>query len=290
MGMQDTRLTKFTELMRERVIGQSSAISQISNTLLQTDGSRRQAGPLAVLLFTGGIGSGRTTTAKGMAEVLFGSEDACNSIELSSPLQPAVVKTLSHRPCVGLMKNVAEQASEQQRSDLASVLKQLRSDSPAAKGNASAQLANSIFIVALDAPLPLDLTVPQSGNQEALQAWLQKQFKEKFSADFFKSFDAIVPFKRFDVSAKTRLAELKINEFVKRQVALGRRLMVDNSVAAYIGSRAKDEMGAFDVQRAVDQYVGAPFSESVEKHEAAGKSTNTIRIHVVEDGIRVSME
>ncbi len=208
--MQDTRLTKFTELMRERVIGQSAAISQIGDALLQTSAAQREASPLAVLLFAGGIGSGRTTTAKGMAEVLFGSEDACNSIELSGPLQPAVVKTLSHRPCVGLMKHVAEQSNEQQRTDLASILKRFRNNSPAAEGKPSAQLANSVLIVAFDAPLPLDLTVAQSGNQEALQSWLQKQFKEKFSADFFRSFDAIVPFRRLPTfPAKTRLAEIE---------------------------------------------------------------------------------
>jgi ATP-dependent Clp protease ATP-binding subunit ClpA len=288
--MQDTRLRKFAELMRGRVIGQSAAISQISEALLQAGDGQRPTGPLAVLLFAGGIGSGRTTTAKGMAEVLFGSEDACNSIELSGPLQPTVVKTLSHRPCVGLMKNVAEQSSEQQRSELVSILKKFRADSALAEGKAPAQLANSIFIVALDAALPLELTASQGDTREALQAWLQRQFHGKFNADFFKSFDAIVPFKRFDGAAKTRLAEQKIGEFVKRQTALGRRLMVDNSVAAYVGSRAKDELGVFDVQRAVDQYVGAPFAESVQKHEAAGKTANAVRIHVVGDAIRVSME
>ena len=54
-------------------------------------------------------------------------------------------------------------------------------------------------------------TVPAERKPGSVASLVEKQFKEKFSADFFVALISYrVLFKRFDVSAKTRLAELNI--------------------------------------------------------------------------------
>lgn len=289
--MIEERLRSFVEHMRERVVGQPLAIAKIKDSLTAHAASPKTARPLATFLFVGGAGLGKRTTAEAMAQVLFDGEDAYKRVGAPASLEGDVVKALSERPRVALFRYTSGTSNESERASLTAILKRFKEDAPPLnKAGQPANLSKSIFIVTINADLPPDLF--SSENKEAadsLRLWMQKNFKE-FSPEFFEIFDAIIPFRRFNVAAKTRLAEMLIARFVKQQDAEGCTLSVDNSVTAYVGSRAKDELGALDVQTALDQYVNAPFSEAAAKQEATGKSPGYVRIHVVEDKIRISIE
>lgn len=286
--MNQEGLRRLTELTSERVIGQHFALSRIKDALSGASASGRPGTPLATLLFVGGTGLGKSTTARAMARVLFGSEAAYQEIQTSERMEQEIINALSERPCVAILRNAGEE-NERVRSELTSVLKRIKSGPPLAGENG--RMPDSIFIASLRTDLPLELTLP--GNEESkdsLRAWLQRQFKGMFAEEFFQSFNAIVPFKHFDVATKVHLAQLKISEMAKRQVTSGRTLMVDNSVAAYVGSRARDEFGALDVQRAFDQYVSTVLNEAVGEYEGAGKRATKIRLSVVDAEIRISVE
>ena len=287
--MNQEGLRRFTELMSERVIGQRFALSRIKDAL---PGASRQPGtPLATLLFVGGTGLGKTTTARTMARVLFGSEAAYREIQTDERIGPEIIKALSEQPGVAFLRNASEE-NERVRSELASVLRQFKSGGTAdGEAGGIIDFRDSIFIVSLKADLPFDLTL--QGNDESkdlLRGWLQRRFKGTFAEEFFQSFDAIIPFRQFDVATKVHLAELKISEMAKRQITSGRTLMADNSVAAYVGSRARDELGALDVQRAFDEYVSRLLNETVSEYEGAGKRATRIRMSVVDAEIRISVE
>lgn len=289
--MNQEGLRKFVELMRARVIGQRMALEEIDSAISRAGTSRQPGSPLAVLLFVGGVGLGKGTAAHGMAEVLFGNEASCKEVPVGEQLERGIIQALSEGPGVIFLRN-ADDANERTRTELTSILKRLRSGPPLATHDGeSASLNDSVFVVSLRAKLPLELTLPgNSPSQEFLQGWLAGQFNKQFSLSFFQSFDAIIPFKHFDVATKVRLAEKKISELARREAAAGRSLRVDNSVSAYIGSRARDESGALDVQRAFDEYVGTPTGQAVTKYEATGKRNLELRIHVVEDRIHISIE
>jgi ATP-dependent Clp protease ATP-binding subunit ClpA len=286
--MNQEGLRRFTELTSERVIGQHFALSRIKDALAGASNSRRPGTPLAALLFVGGTGLGKSTTARAMARVLFGSETAYREIQTSERTEQEIIEALSERPCVAFLKN-AEEENEQVRSELASVLRRFKTGRPMDGENG--QMLDSIFIASLRTDLPLELILPGSEeSRNLLREWLQRRFKGQFADDFFQSFDAIVPFKHFDVATKVHLAELKISEMAKRQVTSGRTLTADNSVAAYVGSRARDELGALEVQRAFDQYVSTVLNEAVGVYEGAGKRATMIRLSVVAAEIRISVE
>lgn len=287
--MNQEGLRRFTELMSDRVIGQRFALSRIRDALVVgADAARRPGTPLAALLFVGGTGLGKSTTARAMARVLFGSEAAYQEIQTGERTEEGIIKTLSERPCVAFLKNAGE-GDELVRSELASALRRLKSGRPLVDENG--RMLDSIFIASLRSELPLELTLPGSEeSKDLLRDWMQRQFKGIFVDEFFQDFDAIVPFKHFDMATKVHLAELKISEVAKREVTSGRTLMADNSVAAYVGSRARDELGALDVQRAFDQYVSRVLNEAVVEYEGAGKRATRIRLSVVDAEIRISVE
>jgi energy-coupling factor transporter ATP-binding protein EcfA2 len=58
-------------VIRERVIGQDAIVADVVQTLLRRAQLRRKGKPLAVLMFAGATGSGKTELAKTVAEVLF---------------------------------------------------------------------------------------------------------------------------------------------------------------------------------------------------------------------------
>ena len=287
--MNQERLRSFVERMRERVAGQPLAIAKIKDTL--TGAAASPGRPLATFLFVGGAGLGKRTTAEAMAEVLFDGEGAYKRVAALASLDGEIVKTLAGRPGVALFRYISDVSKESERTMLSALLKRFKENVPLLdKAGQPGNLHNSIFVVTINADLPVEMFSSENREaDESLRLWMQKNFKE-FSPDFFQSFDAIIPFRRFNVAAKTRLAEMQIAKMVKQNFAEGRALSVDNSVAAYVGSRAKDDLGALDVQRALDQYVGNAFSQAVQQCESAGRKLQSARIHVVGDIIRVSTQ
>lgn len=226
-----------------------------------------------------------------MARVLFGSRDAYQQIQTGERIEHEIIKTLCEQPCVAFLRN-ADEENESVRSELASILRRFKSGRPlVGEDGQMLDFRGSIFAVSLRADLPPELTwAATEDSKDSLRNWLQIRFNRVFADEFFQSFDAIVPFKQFDVATKVHLAELKISEMAKRQVTSGRTLTADNSVAAYVGSRARDELGALDVQRAFDQYVSTVLNEAVGEYEGAGKHATTIRLSVVDAEIRISVE
>lgn len=71
------RLEKIEEIIHERLIGQESAIDMIGRALrAKTVGVIKEDRPLGSFLFLGPTGVGKTETAKVLAKVYYGSEDA----------------------------------------------------------------------------------------------------------------------------------------------------------------------------------------------------------------------
>ena len=80
-----TRLLALEGFLRERVLGQDEAIARVSRRLRLAFASPpgRRAGPMAVLLFLGPSGVGKTETARLLAEHVFGSASGMIRIDLS---------------------------------------------------------------------------------------------------------------------------------------------------------------------------------------------------------------
>jgi ATP-dependent Clp protease ATP-binding subunit ClpC len=79
-----SRLLSLEGFLRERVIGQEEAIARVSRRLrLALASPQGRRGPVAVLLFLGPSGVGKTETARLLAEHLFGSASGMIRIDMS---------------------------------------------------------------------------------------------------------------------------------------------------------------------------------------------------------------
>ncbi|MBC5823988.1 MAG: ATP-dependent Clp protease ATP-binding subunit [Candidatus Eremiobacteraeota bacterium] len=83
------KLLHFEELLRQRVIGQDSAVSAVADCVRRTRaGLKEHRGPLGGLLFVGPSGVGKTELARATAAALFGSDDALLRFDMSEFSQP----------------------------------------------------------------------------------------------------------------------------------------------------------------------------------------------------------
>ncbi len=96
------KLLNLENIMKERVIGQSHAVKQVSSALKRARvGIRDEDKPMASFLFVGSTGVGKTETAKTLADVYFGAEDKMIRLDMSEYQHPDSINRLLGSPNEG---------------------------------------------------------------------------------------------------------------------------------------------------------------------------------------------
>lgn len=87
-GAEKSRLLELEAFLKKRVIGQDDAIERVCKRLIMAHaGLAERKGPLAVFLFLGPSGVGKTELARSLAEFLFGSESDMIRLDMSEYME-----------------------------------------------------------------------------------------------------------------------------------------------------------------------------------------------------------
>ncbi|MEW6419518.1 MAG: ATP-dependent Clp protease ATP-binding subunit [Nitrospirota bacterium] len=98
-GTAGSRLLELNSFLKKKIIGQDEAIDRISQRLLMAHaGIGKKRGPLAVFLFLGSTGVGKTEMAKSVAEFLFGNESNLIRLDMSEYMEEHNVAKLIGSP------------------------------------------------------------------------------------------------------------------------------------------------------------------------------------------------
>lgn len=93
------RLLRLEAFLKERLFGQDEAVERVAQRLrLAWSGLGQRRGPLAVLLFLGPTGTGKTELARLLAEFLFGSPDELARFDMSEYMEEHSVARLIGAP------------------------------------------------------------------------------------------------------------------------------------------------------------------------------------------------
>jgi len=98
-GMTESRLLELESALKKQIVGQDEAIGQVCQRLLMAHaGLGKRHGPLAVFLFLGPTGVGKTELAKSLAKFLFCSESDMIRLDMSEYMEEHSVAKLIGSP------------------------------------------------------------------------------------------------------------------------------------------------------------------------------------------------
>jgi ATP-dependent Clp protease ATP-binding subunit ClpC len=98
-GKSKSGLVELEEFLKTRIIGQDEAIECVSHRLQMAQaGFSQRRGPMAVFLFMGPTGVGKTELARSLAEFLFGSEANLIRLDMSEYMEEYSISKLIGSP------------------------------------------------------------------------------------------------------------------------------------------------------------------------------------------------
>ncbi|HQJ05609.1 MAG TPA: ATP-dependent Clp protease ATP-binding subunit [Spirochaetota bacterium] len=228
LGLEDTLKTK--------IIGQNSAIKQICSSLIYRKYNPREDKPVAVYLFAGDTGIGKTELAKQLTKQLFNSDKSLIRIDCAEFSTPGsisrligsapgfirsdedgvLVKALSNNPVGIILFDEIEKADRELIMFLLGIM-----DTGFFTSNRGDKIdaRHTIIIMTTNAVTSKDLEKRRIGfgNDDNIDAGREKFdiFKDFFPPEFLGRIDEIIPFRSLDVNDIKEIFSLRFNEVVK---------------------------------------------------------------------------
>ena len=98
-GSESERLLKLEQILRQRIIGQTQAVTSVSNAIRRSRvGLRNPNRPIASFIFAGPTGVGKTELTKSVAEYMFTGEDSMIRLDMSEYMEKHTVAKLIGSP------------------------------------------------------------------------------------------------------------------------------------------------------------------------------------------------
>ncbi len=283
-----SRLIDMERYLKERLIGQDGVVERVCRRLLLAhSGLAERRGPLAVFLFMGPTGVGKTELSRLLAGYLFGSSRAMIRMDMSEYMEEHSVAKLIGSPPGYVGHEEEGQLTGRLRTRPYSVvlLDEIEKAHPRifdlflqlfdegrltdAKGR-TIDAKNAIFIMTSN--ILADRQVgfqPLDSDSLEGKAALTEALKKRFRAEFINRIDEQIVFRSLDkedaaLILKPLLEEVRSN--LKKQYNVD--LQVSGEAIDFILEKGYSfDYGARELQRAVERYLQTPLSQLI----ASGK-------------------
>ena len=284
-GMNQSRLFGIESFLRKRIIGQDEAIRLVCQRLLMSHtGLAKRRGPLAVFLFLGPTGVGKTELARSLAEFLFGSDLQLTRFDMSEFIeQHSVAKLVGSPPgyvgheeegqLTGRLRTkpysvVLFDEVEKAHQRVFDLFLQLFDEGRLtdAKGR-TADARNAIFIMTSNIAVDKHSKKIGFGNQDNmdLKATILQEVKKYFRTEFINRINEIVIFGSLNEEhvkqiLRPMLAEICDNIQTKHNVML----RIGEEVERFVAQTGySPEYGARELRRTVEQLIQIPLSNLI---------------------------
>jgi ATP-dependent Clp protease ATP-binding subunit ClpB len=298
------KLLKMEERLRERVIGQTEAITAVSNAVRRSrSGLQDPNRPIGSFIFLGPTGVGKTETARALAEFLFDDEQSMIRIDMSEYMEKHTVARLIGAPPGYVGYEEGGQLSEAVRrkpysvilfdeiekahSDVFNVLLQVLDDGRLTDGQGrTVDFKNTIVIMTSNLGSPIIQEYFMDGHTDksahsAMEDKVMAELKKHFRPEFLNRVDDVIIFQSLDESELARIVDIQLGRLEQRLAQQNLTLDVDAAAKRLLASEGYDpQFGARPLKRAIQEHLLDPLATKL----LAGEFKPNDKIKVTSDG------
>jgi len=284
------RLLKMEEALHKRIIGQEPAITAIARAVRRSRaGIKDPRRPIGSFVFLGPTGVGKSLLARGLAEFLFGDEDALVQLDMSEYMEKFNVSRLVGAPpgYVGYEEGgqlterirrrpysvVLLDEIEKAHPDVFNILLQVLEDGRLTDSfGRKIDFRNTVLIMTSNlgaellkkegsigfAPAQAEVTFDRMKSQ------LMDEVKRTFKPEFLNRIDEVIVFHPLSQENLVQIVELEISMVKERLREQGITVELDASAKALLVEKGFDPIyGARPLKRVIQRFLEDPLAEAV---------------------------
>ena len=289
---ESERLLNMENVLHERVIGQSEAVTAIAKAIRRGRvGLKDPKRPVGSFIFLGPTGVGKTELCKALAEAMFGDENAMLRLDMSEYMEKHTVSKLIGSPPGYVGFEEGGQLSEKVRRnpysvvlfdeiekahpDVFNVLLQVLDDGHItdSKGR-KVSFKNTVLIMTSNAgaqrivdPKNLGFATEKSETKdyEKMKSNVMEEVKRSFKPEFINRIDDIIVFHQLNNENMKEIVNLLASNLYKRcEDQLGIHLTITAALKEHLVSKyADNKMGARPLKRAIQSVVEDALAEEI---------------------------
>ncbi|OOE09551.1 MULTISPECIES: ATP-dependent protease ATP-binding subunit ClpC [Fictibacillus] len=302
------RLLKMEEILHDRVIGQSEAVTAISKAIRRARaGLKDPKRPIGSFIFLGPTGVGKTELARAVAETLFGDEDAIIRIDMSEYMEKHTTSRLVGSPPGYVGHEEGGQLTEKVRRkpysvilldeiekahpEVFNILLQVLEDGRLtdSKGR-TVDFRNTVVIMTsnvgastLKRNRSLGFAVHNEGQKyNDMKSKVMDELKRAFRPEFLNRIDEIIVFHSLEKEHLLRIVSLMADSLKKRLSDQGIEIELSQAALEKITEEGYDpDYGARPLRRALQRKIEDRLSEELLKGNI--NKGQTVKIDVEEN-------
>ena len=309
---ESQKLLNLEEILHNRVIGQSDAVSSISKAVRRARaGLKDPKRPIGSFIFLGPTGVGKTELAKALAEAMFGEEDAMIRVDMSEFMEKHSVSRMVGSPPGYVGHDDGGQLTEKVRRkpysvilfdeiekahpDVFNILLQVLDDGRLtdSKGR-TVDFRNTVIIMTsnVGAQEIKDNKFVGFGGQTAAQDYetirktMMDELKKQFRPEFLNRIDDIIVFHKLEKDHLKEIVTLMVEGLANRLKEQDIHISLTDAAKEKIVDEGYDpEYGARPLARAIQKHIEDQLSEELLKGEEL--TGHHINIDYVDDAFKI---
>jgi len=281
------KLLHMEERLRERVVGQTEAITAVANAVRRArSGLQDPNRPIGSFIFLGPTGVGKTELARALAEFLFDDEIAMVRIDMSEYMEKHAVARLIGAPPGYVGYEEGGQLSEAVRRrpytvvlfdemekahhDVFNVLLQVLDDGRLTDGQGrTVDFKNAVVIMTSNIGSPIIQEYFISGNlspkeHARMEERVRMELRGHFRPEFLNRIDDIIIFHTLGEKDLATIVDIQLKRLEKRLAQQHLALELDKSARRLLAKEGYDpQFGARPLKRAIQEELLDPLAMKV---------------------------
>jgi ATP-dependent Clp protease ATP-binding subunit ClpB len=280
------KLLKMEEAIQTRVVGQSEAVTTVSNAIRRSRaGLSDPRRPIGSFLFLGPTGVGKTELTKALAAFLFDTEDAMVRIDMSEFMEKHSVARLIGAPpgYVGYEEGgylteavrrkpysvILLDEVEKAHPDVFNVLLQVLDDGRLTDGHGrTVDFRNTVIVMTSNLGSQRIQELAGEANYDRMKAACLEILGQHFRPEFINRVDDVVVFHPLGMEEIRKIVDIQLGDLQRRLAERDIRIELSDAARDRLGEAGFDPVyGARPLKRAIQQQVENPLAEAILRGE-----------------------